>query len=190
MNSSHSHITSKALSVLKAGGLILYPTDTVWGIGCDAANPEAVSKVYALKQRPDSKALICLVADVPMLERHLERVPEPAYDIIDLSDKPTTIVYDRPRGVASNLVAADGTLAIRVTKDTFCRDLIRRLGKPLVSTSANLAGNQTPGSFPEIETAILKGVDYIVPLRQQESTTAPSAIIRLGIDGQVRIIRK
>ena len=190
MKPHFAQIADEALAVLRNGGLILYPTDTVWGIGCDASNPEAVNKVYALKQRPDSKALICLVADVPMLERHLDLVPDLAYDIIDFSEKPTTIVYDRPRRVAPNLVAPDDTLAIRVTKDPFCRHLIRGLRRPLVSTSANLAGGPTPGSFGEIAPAILKGVDYIVPLRQQEKTTAPSAIIRLGTDGQVKVIRE
>lgn len=180
----------KSLAVLRRGGLILYPTDTVWGIGCDATNEQAVSRIYELKKRPDSKALICLVADVRMLERYVRDVPDLAYDIIDLSGKPTTIVYDDPRGVAPNLVAEDETLAIRVPADPFCRQLIKAFKKPIVSTSANLAGDPTPASYKEINGEILKGVDYIVPLRRQEKNATPSAIIRLGTDGSVKVIRE
>ncbi len=189
MHANFGEELNQCLSTLRQGGLILYPTDTVWGIGCDADNTEAVSKVYALKQRPDSKALICLVADVAMLERHVAQVPEVAYDIIDLSTKPTTIVYDAPKGVAHNLIAPDNTLAIRVAGDPFCKKLIRAFKKPIVSTSANLAGAPTPASFGEIGEEILKGVDYIVPLRQNEKNSTPSAIIRLGTDGSVKVIR-
>ncbi len=181
---------NECLLVLRRGGLILYPTDTVWGIGCDASNEEAVNKIFALKKRPDTKSLICLVADVAMLERYVSEVPELAYDLIDLFAKPTTIIYDFPQGVASNLIPADNTLAIRVTKDPFCQQLIRALKRPLVSTSANLAGANTPKSYPEIGNEILKGVDYIVPLRRQERNGKPSAIIRLGNDGSVNVIRK
>lgn len=180
----------KSLAVLRQGGLILYPTDTVWGIGCDATNEQAVARIYALKKRSDTKALICLVADVRMLERYVRDVPDLAYDIIDLSEKPTTIVYDDPRGVAPNLVAEDETLAIRVAADPFCRQLIKAFKKPIVSTSANLAGDPTPASYKEINREILKGVDYIVPLRRQEKNATPSAIIRLGTDGSVKVIRE
>jgi L-threonylcarbamoyladenylate synthase len=182
-------VQDKCLEVLRRGGLILYPTDTVWGIGCDATNADAVHKVYTLKNRPDSKALICLVSDVAMLERYIAEIPSPAYDIIALADKPTTIVYDNPTGVAENLVAPDNTLAIRVARDRFCRDLIRRFRKPLVSTSANIAGKPTPATFKEIDSAILKGVDYTVPLQGHEKRSTPSAIIRLGTDGSVKVIR-
>lgn len=182
-------IQDNCLRVLSKGGLILYPTDTVWGIGCDATNKDAVQKVYALKKRPDSKALICLVSDLAMLERYIGEVPPMAYDIIALSDKPTTIVYDDPVGVAGNLVAADNTLAVRVAGDKFCQELIRRFRKPIVSTSANTAEAPTPVTFKEIETAILKGVDYTVPLRGQEKSNTPSAIIRLKTDGSVKVIR-
>ncbi|MBC2839959.1 L-threonylcarbamoyladenylate synthase [Robiginitalea sp. SC105] len=182
-------ILDRCLETLESGGLLLYPTDTVWGIGCDATNPEAVARVYALKQRPDSKALICLVGSERMLERHIPEVPEVAWDIMELSEKPVTIVYDNPRGVAPNLVASDNTLAVRVASDRFCRDLLRRFRKPLVSTSANLAGEPTPGSFREIGPAILKGVDYVVPLHQENQLRSPSSIIRLKADGQVQVIR-
>ena len=177
------------LKALREGGLILYPTDTVWGIGCDATNEEAVKKVYTLKQREDHKALICLVANDAMLERHVKKVPDVAYDIIDLATKPTTIIYDAPRGVAPNLVGKDDTLAIRIASDKFCKYLIGAFKKPIVSTSANISGAPTPGSFSEIDPNILKGVDYVVNLRREESKGVPSSIIKLGNDGTVKIIR-
>jgi len=181
---------NKCIEVLQNGGLILYPTDTVWGIGCDATNEEAVKRVYDLKKRKDSKALICLVANDVMLERTVEEVPEVAYDIIDLSTKPTTIIYDKPKGVAKNLVAEDNTLAIRVASDKFCRYLINKFKKPIVSTSSNLSGKPTPKSFNEIDPVILKGVDYVVNLQPEQKSAVPSAIIKLGNDGTVKIIRK
>ncbi|WP_273566278.1 L-threonylcarbamoyladenylate synthase [Maribacter halichondriae] len=180
----------KAISVLEKGGLILYPTDTVWGIGCDATNENAIKKVFALKKREDSKALICLVSNDAMLERHIEKVPEVAYDIIDLSTKPTTIIYDHPKGVAKNLVAGDNTLAIRVASDKFCQYLINKFKKPIVSTSANFSGEPTPQNFGQISDPILKGVDYVVNLRRDEINGTPSSIIKLGNDGTVKIIRE
>lgn len=178
------------LKILNEGGLILYPTDTVWGIGCDATNEEAVEKVYRLKQRPDSKALICLVSNIRMLERHVYEVPEPAYDLVELSTRPTTIIYDQPMNVAKNLVADDDTLAIRVASDEFCQRLTARMKRPLVSTSANISGRPTPGSFAEIDEEILKGVDYIVNLHREKKNGPPSSIIKLGNNGLVKIIRK
>lgn len=177
------------LSVLDKGGLILYPTDTVWGIGCDATNEEAVRKVYALKNRDDSKALICLVANDAMLERHIDKVPELAYDIMDLSTKPTTIIYDRPKDIAKNLVAEDNTLAIRVASDKFCQYLINKFRKPIVSTSANVSDEPSPKGFHEISESILKGVDYVVNLPSESLNALPSAIIKLGNDGTVKVIR-
>ena len=181
---------NKAISVLKDGGLILYPTDTVWGIGCDATNTEAVQKIYKLKQREDSKALICLVANDFMLERHIDKVPEVAYDLIDLATKPITIIYDQPKGIAKNLVADDNTLGIRVATDQFCQYLINKYKKPLVSTSANISGQPTPKNFTEISNAIIKGVDYVVNLEQNNTTSTPSTIIKLGNDGTVKVIRE
>ena len=179
-----------ALEVLQKGGIILYPTDTVWGIGCDASNPEAVEKIYRLKKRSETKSMICLVSRDAMLERHVEIVPDLAYDLIDIADKPLTIVYDKPKGVAANLIAEDNTLAIRVVQNEFCRRLIDRLKKPLVSTSANLAGQPTPGSFGEIKEDIFKGVDYVVNLQRENVNTIPSSIIKLSEDGAVTVIRK
>ncbi len=178
------------LDVLQNGGIILYPTDTVWGIGCDATNAEAVSKVYQLKRRASTKTMICLVANDFMLEQHVQKVPDVAYDIIDMATKPTTIVYDKPKGVAKNLVAEDDTLAIRVASDKFCQYLIQRLKKPLVSTSANIAGEPSPTSFKEISPEILKGVDYVVNLDRDKEKSTPSSIIKLGNDGTVKVIRE
>ncbi|MFK5972970.1 MAG: L-threonylcarbamoyladenylate synthase [Flavobacteriaceae bacterium] len=189
MNNFTSEI-NQCIKILEQGKLILYPTDTVWGIGCDATNEEAVKKVYALKQRADSKALITMVANDAMLERYIERVPEVAYDILDFATKPTTIIYDLPKGVAKNLIAPDNTLAIRVASDKFCQYLINKLKKPLVSTSANISGTPTPKSFSEISAVILKGVDYVVNLQRNQKNGLPSSIIKLANDGTVKIIRK
>jgi len=179
----------KSLEVIKTGGLICYPTDTIWGIGCDATNSEAIDKIYALKQRDESKALICLVSDMKMLNRYVEDVPEAAYDIIKFSNKPTTIIYDNPIRVATNLIGQDNTLAIRVTKDPFCQQLIRKMNRPLVSTSANVSGTDSPSKFKEIAPAILEGVDYVVNLHREKKNTTPSTIIQLKNDGSVKVIR-
>ncbi|MFG6687174.1 L-threonylcarbamoyladenylate synthase [Mariniflexile sp. HNIBRBA6329] len=181
---------NKALQILKDGGLILYPTDTVWGIGCDATNPEAVKKVYALKQREDSKALICLVADDRMLKKYIKNVPEVALNIIDITDKPTTIIYDDAQNLASNLVAEDGTIAIRIPDDEFCFQLCRKLNGAIVSTSANISGFPTPNSFKEIQQEVLKGVDYVVNLHHEKICNKPSSIIKLSNNGVVKIIRE
>lgn len=179
-----------ALETLKRGGLILYPTDTVWGIGCDATNAEAIEKVYALKRRQESKALICLVSDYKMLNQFVEDVPEVAYDILKYARKPTTIIYDDPIRVAENLIAPDNSLAIRVSKDKFSNELVKRFRKPVVSTSANISGEKTPESFDQISPEILKGVDYVVNLQRSKKSSKPSAIIKLSNDGKVKVIRK
>jgi L-threonylcarbamoyladenylate synthase len=178
------------ITVLKKGGLILYPTDTVWGIGCDATNPEAVDKVFKLKQRSDEKSLICLVHDFRMLNEYVENVPEVAYDILKYAKKPTTIIYDDPIRVAENIIAEDNSLAIRVTKDEFCKKLIQRFRRPLVSTSANISGEKTPQSYAEIDPLILEGVDYVVNLHHEKKSGKPSAIIKLKNDGSVKVIRQ
>jgi L-threonylcarbamoyladenylate synthase len=178
------------ITVLKKGGLILYPTDTVWGIGCDATNPEAVDKVFKLKQRSDEKSLICLVHDFRMLNEYVENVPEVAYDILKYAKKPTTIIYDDPIRVAENIIAEDNSLAIRVTKDEFCKKLIQRFRRPLVSTSANISGEKTPQSYAEIDSLILEGVDYVVNLHHEKKSGKPSAIIKLKNDGSVKVIRQ
>lgn len=186
----HNTEINNALTILKRGGIILYPTDTVWGIGCDATNADAIDKIYALKKRSEEKALICLVSDFKMLNQYVEEVPEVAYDILKYAAKPTTIVYDKPIRIAENLVGEDDTLGIRVTKDKFCQQLIRKLKKPLVSTSANISGQPTPESFAQISPDVLEGVDYVVNLQQSTRSAKPSAIIKLSNDGKVKVIRK
>ncbi|MGK0364572.1 L-threonylcarbamoyladenylate synthase [Patiriisocius sp. Uisw_017] len=179
-----------ALAVLKRGGLILYPTDTVWGIGCDSANPSAIDKVYKLKQRIETKAMICIVHDFKMLNEFVEEIPEVAYDILKYASRPTTIIYDNPIRVSENIIPADNTLAIRVVKDEFCEKLLRKFRRPIVSTSANVTGEPTPLSFSEISDTIKDGVDYIVNLNQKNKAGKSSAIIKLTLDGQVSVIRK
>jgi L-threonylcarbamoyladenylate synthase len=180
---------NKAFNILKQGGTILYPTDSVWGIGCDATNYEAVEKIYRLKRRKESKSMICIVSDFKMLNQYIEEVPEVAYDIIKYATKPTTVIYDRPLHVAENLVASDNTLAIRVIREGFCNALIKKFKKPIVSTSANISDQPTPKSFKEISEEILKGVDYVVNLHDKKKAGKPSSIIKLGNDGIVKVIR-
>jgi L-threonylcarbamoyladenylate synthase len=179
-----------ALNVLKKGGIILYPTDTVWGIGCDATNADAIDRIYALKKRAESQSMICLVHDFKMLNQYIEEVPEVAYDILKYANTPTTIIYDRPLHIAENIIAPDNTLAIRVPNSDFCKLLIRKLKRPIVSTSANISNKPTPKSFKEISKHILDGVDYVVNLQRDTKSIKPSAIIKLSTDGKVKVIRK
>lgn len=179
-----------AVKVLGQGGIILYPTDTVWGIGCDATNVSAVSKVFKIKQRSDSKALITLVDSIVMLERYVDCLPEVAESIIDLSTRPTTIVYDRGINLAANILASDGSVGIRVTKERFSQQLCRMFRKPVVSTSANISGQRTPATYGEIDELILKSVDYVVRYRRDDtSVSLPSAVIKIGNDSTVKILR-
>ncbi len=180
---------NKTFNILKKGGIILYPTDTVWGIGCDASNAEAIEKIYRLKNRSESKSMICLVSDFKMLNQYIEEVPEVAYDILKFAKKPTTIVYDRPLHVAENIINDDNSLAIRVVRDPFCNQLIKKLKRPLVSTSANISGDKAPGNFQEISKPILEGVDYIVNLQQSKRSVTPSSVIKISNDGTVKVIR-
>ena len=180
---------SKTFDQLQAGNTILYPTDTVWGLGCDATNVEAVAKIYKLKNREESKALVCLVSDIHMLERYVENIPEVAYELLEATDTPTTIIYDNPVGIAKNLVASDRTLAIRIPDDEFCQKLIRKFKRPIVSTSANISGQPAPKSYKEISPEILKGVDYVVNLQNEKKASKPSTIIQLRANGEIKIIR-
>lgn len=179
---------SKAIETLRTGGLILYPTDTVWGIGCDASNEEAVQKVYALKERAEAKALITLVGSEVLLERTVVDIPDVAWDLIEASEEPLSIIYDQVKNIASNAVASDGSCAIRLPKGGFCQQLAQHFGKALISTSANKSGAATPKNFQEIDPAILSGVDYVVNL-QPKSTEIASSIIRLKNNGEIKIIR-
>lgn len=179
-----------AYEVIKNGGIILYPTDTVWGIGCDASNPEAVKKIYALKQREESKSMIVLMNGEKMMYTVFKDIPEVAWQILDLSEKPTTLILDNPRNVAPNIIAEDKTLGVRIVKEPFCFKLMERMKRPLVSTSANISGMFTPKSFKEISPEILKGVDYVVNLHHDKICDKPSTIIKLTSDSQVKVIRK
>ncbi len=182
---------NKALEVLKNGGLILYPTDTVWGIGCDATNAEAVAKVYALKKREDSKSMIVLLDTDNKLQSYVSEIPDVAYDLIEYSEKPLTIIYSGAKNLASNLVSADGSIGIRIPKHDFCEQLIQRFRKPIVSTSANISGEPTPVTFSEISQDIMDGVDYVVDLEQMSSEPKqPSTIMKLEADGKFVFIRK
>lgn len=180
----------QALAVLRRGGIILYPTDTVWGLGCDARNSNAVKRIYELKRRADSKSMIVLVDSIAALERSLETFPEVAEQLVEVAVKPLTIIYDHPVGVAPELLASDGSLGIRLTNEDFSKRLCYGLRAPLVSTSANISGKPTPRTFDEIEQEIKDGVDYVVKYRQADTRPAsPSGIIKLSDSGEVRIIR-
>jgi L-threonylcarbamoyladenylate synthase len=181
----------RCLEVLQSGGIILYPTDTIWGIGCDATNESAVAKIIALKQRADSKSMIVLIDQSGRLATYIKEVPQQAYELMELSEQPITLVLEGARGLAKNVIAEDGSAGVRMVLDEFCRNLIGRLRKPLVSTSANISGTDSPANYSEIADEIINGVDYVVQLRQHEmEKKKPSAIIRVGAGGQIKFIRK
>ena len=173
-----------ALEILKSGGTILYPTDTIWGIGCDATNTEAVEKIYKIKKRIESKALISLVANASQLKQLCSKIPKEC-----LNKKPTTIIYNHVNGLANNLVAINGSAGIRIAQDKFCKELIKAFGKPIVSTSANISGEHSPINFSEISQEIKNNVDYIVNLRHNEDMQTPSAILHINSDGIIKKIR-
>lgn len=180
-----------AVETMRKGGVILYPTDTVWGIGCDATNPEAVAKVYKIKQRDDSKALICLVDSDARLQRYVRKVPNVAWDLLECADKPTTVILDGAVNLAANLIAEDGSIALRITKEPFSKELCFRFQKAIVSTSANISGEPAAQNYCDIDPKILEAVDYVCWSRRQEHKPhTPSSIIKLGVDGEVKIIRK
>lgn len=181
----------KAKNVLYQGGIILYPTDTIWGIGCDATNEKAVQKIYEIKRRAESKSMLVLVDSFPKLSYYLREVPDLAYDLTDLSEKPLTIIYEGARNLASNLIAEDGSIGIRITTESFSKGLCQTFRKAIVSTSANRAGEPSPRCFQEISEEILKAVDYVVDYRQEETEAhSASSIIKLGLHGDIKIIRE
>lgn len=184
----------QAIEVMRRGGVILYPTDTVWGIGCDATNSEAVKRVYDIKQRDDSKALICLVDSDSRLQRYVRNVPDVAWQLIDSlkeGDRPTTLILDGAINLAENLIADDGSIGIRITQEPFSKELCFRFQKAIVSTSANISGEPAAQNYRDIDPRILEAVDYVCWSRRQEHKPhMPSSIIRLRQDGQVEIIRK
>ena len=194
-------VLAEALKALRAGGTILYPTDTVWGLGCDATNPEAVAKIYAIKRRSEAKSLVLLAADLDMVAKNVRPVPAKAVDLVEVNDKPMTIIYpDAQAGVegetgdrwhlAWNAVAEDGSVGMRIPLFDFCKDLAFKLGRPVVSTSANISGEPTPARFSEIPQEIKDAVDFVVPPSiDTDSTGKASQIIKVGMDGEVEIIR-
>ena len=201
-----SSVLSEAVKVLRDGGIIVYPTDTIWGLGCDATNPAAVEKIYKIKQRSDSKALVLLASGLDMVARYVKEIPEIAINLIEVNDRPMTLIY--PKGICSsapeagkepvadrhflawNVVAEDGSVGIRIPMAEFCRNLAFKLGRPLVSTSANISGEPSPLKFKDIAPEITAAADYVVPAWiDTESTGAASQIIKVEVDGQVKIIR-
>lgn len=181
----------KAVDVLKSGGIILYPTDTIWGIGCDATNPEAVARIYQIKKREDSKSMLVLMENPALLERYVDDVPEIAWDLVEISTTPLTVIYPGAKNLAANLIADDGSIGIRFTKEEFTAKLLQRFRRPVVSTSANISGEKSPAFFDEISVEIKSQMNYIVEYRQNDVTPAqPSAIIKLWPGGRIDIIRK
>ncbi len=181
----------RAIEVMRQGGVILYPTDTIWGIGCDATNEEAVKRVYEIKKRSDSKAMLVLVDSEAKVESYVKDVPLVAWDLMELSTKPLTVIFDGARNLAPNLLAEDGSVGIRITKEEFSRQLCMRFKKAVVSTSANISGQPSPANFSEISDEVKQAVDYIVQYRQNEkSRPKPSGIIKLGSDCSVKVIRE
>ena len=182
----------KCVEVLREGGIILYPTDTVWGIGCDATNEEAVAKVYALKRSEEKHSMLCLMLNADMVVRYVNKAPGIAFQVMELSDKPLTAILPGAVGVAKNLVPESGTLGVRIPQHDFCQALLRKFGRPIVSTSANISGEPTPmKGLGEVSREIIDGVDYVVnPRFQGKPTCKPSAIMAFGERGEVTIIRK
>jgi len=182
---------NKALEILKQGGIILYPTDTIWGIGCDATNESAIEKIYKLKQRSDQKSMLVLLDNPNKISSYVQEMPEIAWDLIDLSENPLTIIYSGAKNLAKNLIASDESIGIRITKDLFTQRLISKFGKPIVSTSANISGEPSPHKYSEISQDIIDAVDYTVKWRQNDiSKSEPSGIIKLKPNGEVQIIRE
>jgi len=182
---------NQTILTLKSGGIILYPTDTIWGIGCDATNEKAVQKIFQIKERAETKAMIVLLDNENKLSRYLKDVPPLCYDLMEFSEKPLTIIYPNAVGLAKNLIAQDGSIAIRIVKDEFCKNLIYKFGKPIVSTSANISGEPSPASFSQINKTIINQMDFVVNCRQNEIiNNKPSSIIKLGMKGEIEIIRK
>jgi L-threonylcarbamoyladenylate synthase len=177
------------LITLRSGGLILYPTDTIWGIGCDATNAAAVKKIYELKKRPESKSLIVLMADEKDLLRYVTQPDLQVLGYLRTTSKPTTVIYKDPVGLADNLAGADGTIAIRLVKDDFCRHLVKRLRKPIVSTSANISGEPAPASFSGITDAVKQGVDYIVQYRQDDESPKQASAVIQWVNGKITVLR-
>ena len=181
----------KAVAVLRNGGVILYPTDTIWGLGCDATNAEAVKRIYEIKKRAETKSMLVLLDSPAKLHVYIDEIPDMAWDLIELTTKPLTIIYPGAKNFAHNLISEDKTIGIRITEETFSKKLCEMFRKPIVSTSANVSSEKSPAFYKEISTEILNAVDYVVRFRQDDCTPAkPSSIIKLGTGNQIEIIRK
>jgi len=181
----------RAAEVLLNGGVILYPTDTIWGLGCDPTDKDAVNRIYNIKKRDDTRSMLVLVDSTNQLMNYVDMVPDLAFDLIDLSENPITIIYSGAKNFATNLISSDGSIGIRISRDLFNLRLINKFKKPIVSTSANISGNKAPGTFKEINQEIIDSVDYVVNWRQEETKPSiPSSIIKLGIKGEIKILRK
>lgn len=181
----------KAVEVLRSGGVILYPTDTVWGLGCDATNAGAVKRLYEIKRRADSKSMLVLTDSIAKVQAYTDEVPDVAFDLLEIADKPLTVIYPKARNLAENLTAEDGSIGMRITNEIFSKTLCQMFRKPVVSTSANISGEPAPQCFAEISDEIRQAADYVVAFRQNDRTKSqPSSIIQIGKGGQVKIIRK
>lgn len=181
---------SKALTALKNGGIILYPTDTIWGIGCDATNEKAVSRIYSIKKREDSKSMLVLLNNENLLPSYVDVVPELAWELIEVSDRPLTIIYPGAKNLAPNLIAKDRSIGIRIVKDEFCELLLQKFRKPIVSSSANFSGKSSPENFSMIDPELINEVDYVVSWRQDDLIKAShSSIIQLEVNGEIKVLR-
>jgi L-threonylcarbamoyladenylate synthase len=181
---------NNSLSILNNGQILLYPTDTVWGLGCDASDENAVAKIFKIKQRAESKSLIILVDSIEMLQKYVEIIPEKVQAILLKTERPTTVIYENPKNLAKNVIAADNTVAIRIVQEEFCNNLIQQFGKPIVSTSANISGMPTPSSYKEIDPSILDTADYIVNLHREKINEQSSQIIKIDEFGTIVYLRK
>lgn len=182
--------TETIIKHLKRGGIILYATDTVWGLGCDATNEEAIENLLKLKKSPSNKSMLCLVSDFKMLQQYVEDIPEVAYDVLKYAKKPTTIIYDNPIRVSERLIADDNTLGIRVVRDAFVNKLLKKFKKPIVSTSANFSGEAAPFKYQDIDPKIIEAADYVSQVPSASKNKKPSAIIKIGMDSKVKVIRE
>ena len=179
-----------ALGILRNGGTILYPTDTLWGIGCDATNPDAIDKIYRIKSREPQKSMLILVADEAMAERYIDEIPDVAYDLFEVTDKPLTLVLPAAKNLAENLIAVDGSIGVRIPKDHFCHNLLQQFRRPIVSTSANLSGMPSPANFYDINPSIVDKMDYVVKWRQDNSSAnQASSLIKVSVSGGIQVLR-
>ena len=190
MGDNLTNEVQRSLEVIDNGGVIIYPTDTIWGIGCDATNSSTVKRIYEIKQRSESKSLIILVSGIEMLKRYISHLPQMALEFLQAADRPTTVIYNNPKGLAANVIASDNTVAIRIVNDGFAHSLIESMNRPLVSTSANFSEAPSPSCFDEIDLGLLKKADYVVNLSRSSKPSIASQIIRFNERGEVEILRK